>query len=71
MYINPIGGMEIYSKKAFEESDIQLRFIRTKDIFYKQFENAFIPNLSIIDVMMFNSIEDIGQMLEKYELISI
>jgi hypothetical protein len=35
---------------------------------YKQFNNEFIPYLSIIDIMMFNSREGIKEMLEKYKL---
>jgi len=68
-YINPIGGTELYDKKIFEKEGIKLNFIKTADIKYKQFNNEFIPNLSIIDVMMFNSKEEIKDMLEKYTLI--
>ena len=68
-YINPIGGIELYDKKIFEKEGIKLNFIKTADIKYKQFNNEFIPNLSIIDVMMFNSKEEIKDMLEKYTLI--
>jgi len=35
----------------------------------KIFKNEFVPNLSILDVMMFNSVEEINEMLGKYELI--
>ena len=40
-----------------------------KDIEYKQFNNDFVPNLSIIDVMMFNSQEQCRELLSQYELI--
>ena len=40
------------------------------DIHYNQFDNEFIPNLSIIDVLMFNSKEQIQRMLNNYELVS-
>ena len=68
-YINPIGGLELYDKNIFLQKGIQLYFIKTWDIEYKQFGNNFIPNLSIIDVMMFNSPEQIKKMLDNYELI--
>lgn len=54
-YINPIGGTELYSKERFLQQGIQLQFIKADNIQYKQFNNEFIPFLSIIDVMMFNS----------------
>ncbi len=68
-YINAIGGQELYSKNDFAKEGIQLNFIKTMPIEYKQFNNEFIPNLSIIDVMMFNSVEEIRSMLQKYELV--
>jgi len=68
-YINPIGGTNLYDKKEFEKYGIKLSFLKTEDIIYKQFDNEFIPNLSIIDVMMFNSKDDINKMLDKFTLI--
>ena len=40
-----------------------IAFLKRNEIEYKQYENDFIPDLSIIDVMMFNSKEDIKKML--------
>ena len=68
-YINAIGGEQLYDKNAFSDAGINLSFIQTELINYKQFNNKFIPNLSIIDVMMFNSKEDIKEMLKKYTLV--
>jgi hypothetical protein len=68
-YINAIGGQELYDKTEFERHNIKLSFLKTHPIEYKQFKNVFIPNLSILDVMMFNSVEEINEMLDKYELI--
>lgn len=67
-YINAIGGMELYDTKEFEQNNIKLRFLQTDKIEYKQFNNEFIPNLSIIDVLMFNSPQEIKEILNKYEL---
>ena len=39
------------------------------DIKYKQFNNEFVPNLSIIDVLMFNDKAKVKDFLEKYELV--
>ena len=68
-YINPIGGVELYDKQDFKTHGINLYFLKTNDIKYRQFNNEFIPNLSIIDVLMFNSPENIKEMLNQYVLI--
>lgn len=67
-YINPIGGLELYSKEIFKEHSLDLSFLRMKDINYKQVGESFLPSLSIIDVMMFNSKETVKHFLEEYEL---
>jgi len=58
-YVNAIGGMELYSKETFLKQGIDLKFIRSRPFEYAQFGDAFVPWLSIIDVMMFNSKEEI------------
>jgi hypothetical protein len=68
-YINAIGGQALYSPEDFVAQGIQLKFLKTGEIRYQQFKNEFVQNLSIIDVMMFNSIEEVKKMLEKYELL--
>jgi hypothetical protein len=68
-YINALGGQELYSKESFKEKGIQLSFIKTLPIAYKQFNDEFVPWLSIIDVLMFNSVDEVNEMLDKYELV--
>lgn len=68
-YYNAVGGKELYSSLAFSKRDLHLYFLKTDDIKYKQFENEFQSNLSIIDVMMFNSLEEIRNMLYQYTLL--
>ena len=67
-YINAIGGTELYDKDTFQANGIQLNFLKTNDIKYKQFNNEFIAGLSIIDVLMFNSKEDIKKLLLQFTL---
>lgn len=69
IYINAIGGMELYDKEDFKNNGIQLNFIKSNPIKYKQFENEFVPWLSIIDVMMFNSKEEISNYIKNYTLV--
>ena len=68
-YINAIGGQELYNRDDFKAVGMELKFIKMKPVEYKQFKNEFVPNLSMIDVLMFNSIENILDMLNKYELV--
>lgn len=68
-YYNAIGGQELYSYEVFKGHGIQLHFVKTQNISYKQFENEFQPNLSIIDVMMFNPKNKVKEYLESYMLI--
>ena len=68
-YINAIGGQELYDKEIFNNNGIKLNFIKMEEIKYKQFNNEFVPNLSIIDVLMFNSPSEVKEMLNNYSLI--
>lgn len=68
-YINPIGGQELYNRETFRQNNIELKFIKTGIINYKQFNNDFVPNLSILDVLMFNSVNEVNAMLDNFELI--
>ncbi|PTO51476.1 hypothetical protein CWN94_21275 [Vibrio splendidus] len=68
-YINSIGGKALYNKDYFSSQDIKLQFIKTKDYKYYQKSDEFVPNLSMIDVLMYNSKSDVIKLLNKYELI--
>lgn len=69
-YVNASGGTELYSKQMFRERGFDLKFIQSRPIEYAQFGNEFVPWLSIIDVMMFNSLDTIRtSILVNYELI--
>lgn len=63
-YINPIGGLELYDKEEFKREGIKLEFLKAHNIQYPQFNNEFVPFLSIIDVLMFNSKEQIRQYIQ-------
>lgn len=64
-YINPIGGKELYSKEEFNKHGLDLNFLKSKNIIYSQFNNDFIPFLSIIDVLMFNSKDTVKDYLHS------
>ena len=69
IYINAIGGQRMYSFDQFRQQGIRLGFIKTNDIKYKQLWYEFVPNLSIIDVIMFNSKAEIKKMLQQYTIL--
>ncbi len=68
MYINSAGGKNIYSERIFEENGIELRFLELDNVSYRQYDNDFVPNLSMIDVLMFNSPEETKKLLSQYTL---
>lgn len=68
-YINAIGGQELYDKKEFAENGIRLNFLQANLREYRQLKNEFVAGLSIIDIMMFNSKEEIKEMLNDFKLV--
>ncbi|MGI6492811.1 MAG: WbqC family protein [Pelotomaculum sp.] len=68
-YINGTGGQALYSREEFAACGIHLKFLKTDEIVYQQNTAEFVPNLSIIDVMMFNGPGKINEMLDGYELL--
>jgi len=69
-YINTIGGVELYAKGDFRIQGIDLQFIKARPFEYAQFGDAFVPWLSIVDVLMFNPLNAVRAYInENYELI--
>jgi WbqC-like protein family len=68
-YINPTGGMELYSKEDFVKENIELYFIKSNPIHYQQNTSTFVPWLSILDVLMYNDIPTVKAFLNEYELL--
>lgn len=63
-YVNLRGGTSLYNEAYFIAHGLALRFHRMDDVSYRQFGKAFLPNLSIIDVLMFNSFEQVQHLLD-------
>jgi len=68
-YINAIGGQELYDIQDFKNEGLNLKFIKSPPLNYKQYNNKFVPWLSTLDVLMFNKRQDITDYLNKYTLI--
>ncbi len=69
IYVNSPGGMSFFSHEKYKENHIELKFLQVHLKPYVQRIGHFEPGLSVIDVMMFNSVEDIREMLDDYVLI--
>lgn len=69
VYVNAIGGQKLYDREIFAEKSIGLYFLNPEILPYKQFKNDFVSGLSMIDVMMFNSPEEINLMLDRFSLL--
>ena len=68
-YINAPGGRDLYDKEQFSAQGIDLFFIESGEISYEQLGSDFVPHLSILDVMMFNDVAEIRDMLGRYSLV--
>jgi len=69
IYVNAYGGQELYSRDHFKIRGIDLHFIRSRDVLYVQYKTPFVPSLSIIDVLMFNSQKTVQKLLNEYDLV--
>ena len=67
-YVNASGGRELYSRDAFLAHGIRLHFVCSGEIAYAQFGDTFVPSLSVIDLLMFNSSEQARELLTRYRL---
>ena len=64
-YRNSIGGTELYSAPAFERAGVTLQFVRARPWEYPQFGQPFVPWLSILDVLMFNPLEQVRERIRS------
>lgn len=71
-YYNSVNGIPLYEphRDEFAQAGIKLCFPKMREISYPQFKNEFVPNLSIIDVMMFNSQDECRRLLTEYDIIT-
>tara|TARA_B100000745_G_scaffold240375_1_gene162932 strand:+ start:714 stop:1403 length:690 start_codon:yes stop_codon:yes gene_type:complete len=67
-YINAPGGRSLYDKRYFSEQGVDLKFMDSLPVKYSQNSNEFIPNLSIIDVLMNCSPDKVVCLMQQYEI---
>jgi hypothetical protein len=63
-YVNPIGGHALFNVEDFEKRGVALEFLKAQDFIYPTGPFQFIPNLSILDVLMWNSPEVVRRALQ-------
>ena len=59
----------MYDKETFKSKNVNLFFNDHKIKSYNQFGKPFVSHLSIIDVLMFNSIRDTKKLILSYHII--
>ena len=64
-YVNPINGSHLFDPKEFEEKNIILSFFECKTKEYFQYGRKFTPNLSIIDTLMWQPIDEIKSVIHS------
>lgn len=70
-YVNPIGGTTLYDPAGFRQTGMELRFVKSRPISYRQWAcDKFVPNLSMIDVLMFNTPGHAATLLDEYQLLT-
>jgi hypothetical protein len=67
-YVNPPGGKAFFEGGKYKKEGIELQFLSQELIPYRQRTKEFIPGLSIIDVLMFCSPDEIKEMMNHYIL---
>lgn len=62
-YVNPIGGKDLFSRRDFSKKGIDLKFMSYSGFEYVTIPYGFEPDMSILDVMMWNNPDDIKKII--------
>lgn len=68
-YWNLPGGIDFFNRDHYTENSIDIKFHKIKLKPYNQKRAYFEPGLSILDMMMFLSKDEINQHLDDFELL--
>ncbi len=69
-YVNAIGGTTLYDADAFAARGVALRFLRPRPEPYAQGGEGFVPNLSIIDALMFLPVDEVARRVAQFDLVT-
>jgi len=67
-YTNSAGGRALYDADSFAARGIALSFLDSQPPPYRQFDDTFIPGLSILDSFMFEDAAVVAGWMGSYEL---
>jgi len=68
-FVNTIAGEHLYCRKMMREIGVHLQFVSSRTIVYPQVMNKdFVPNLSIIDVLMHNGVAGTIELLSAFDI---
>jgi hypothetical protein len=68
VYVNAAGGRELYEPDAFAAAGIELRFLASEAHAYEQGRATFVPNLSMIDLLMHCEPSAVRARLQQFRL---
>ncbi len=68
VYINPIGGRDIFQPQQFTDRGIELQFLENSLAEYPQKNRQFVAGLSILDVLMFNSVAETRRQIDSFTI---
>lgn len=69
VYINPIGGVDLYDRASFSERELSLNFLRSRPVRYSQGKGEHVEWLSVMDVLMFNEPTAVRLLLTEMDLV--
>ena len=69
IYINPIGGVDLYDRSSFAKHGLLLYFLRSRPVSYAQGKGEHVAGLSIMDVLMFNEPAAVRRLLTEIDLV--
>lgn len=70
IYVNAIGGLELYRHEDFGLRGFKLQFLKSEPFDYPQFTVPTVPWLSIIDALMFNPLDLVkDRIVNGYEVL--
>lgn len=70
VYLNPIGGLDLYDESVFRSEGIALQFIKAVPLPYPQKSNQFVPYLSILDYLMMLPPAEVKNRLKEYQIVT-
>ena len=69
-YVNPIGGRELFDPDDFTRRNITLEFLEARPYLYDTGRQEFVPNLSILDALMWNPPAAVLRAIRDYQIVA-